>query len=429
MASPETSFLPQELAQQLAAMGEVDLLVGIPSYNNARTIGHVVQAVEAGLARYFPAERSLVLNSDGGSKDGTPEVVRAASLATENLLLAQTPLYPIHRLTTPYHGIPGKGTALRTVFAAAAITNAKACAAVDADLRSITPEWVELLLAPVLRRGFDFVAPLYFRHKYDGTITNAIVYPLTRALYGRKVRQPIGGDFGFSGRLARHWLAQEVWETDVARFGIDIWMTTTAITGGFAVCQSFLGAKIHDPKDPGADLSAMLVQVTGALFELMGLHRASWWGTRGSQPVPTFGLEYTVGLQPVRVNTKRMLGIFRTGVRELAEVWARILHPETWREVASLGSAPEHRFRFPAPLWARVLYDFAVAYHRRVVQRNHLLRALTPLYLGRTVSFVLETAHADALQVEAIIEAVCQEFEKAKPYLEERWQATLGGAP
>ena len=111
--------------------------------------------------------------------------------------------------------------------------------------------------------------PLYHRHKYDGTITNSIVYPLTRALYGKSVRQPIGGDFGFSGKLAKFYLEQDVWETDVARFGIDIWMTTTAIANGFKVAQSFLGAKIHDAKDPGADLTAMLYQVVGATFDLM----------------------------------------------------------------------------------------------------------------------------------------------------------------
>jgi len=32
----------------------VDVLVGIPSYQNARTIGHVVRAVEAGLRKHFP---------------------------------------------------------------------------------------------------------------------------------------------------------------------------------------------------------------------------------------------------------------------------------------------------------------------------------------------------------------------------------------
>src|SRR6185503_15400345 len=145
---------------------------------------------------------------------------------------------------------------------------ARACAVVDADLRSITPEWVQLLIGPILEQDYDYVAPFYLRHKYDGTITNNIVYPLTRALYGQRVRQPIGGDFGISGRLAAHYLTKDVWHTDVARFGIDIWMTTTAIAERYRICQSFLGAKIHDAKDPGSDLSAMLTQVVGAVFNL-----------------------------------------------------------------------------------------------------------------------------------------------------------------
>jgi hypothetical protein len=99
-----------------------------------------------------------------------------------------------------------------------------------------------LLIRPILFGGYDFVAPYYQRHKYDGTITNSIVYPLTRMLYGLSVRQPIGGEFGVSARLIGRYLECEDWETDVARFGIDIWMTTIAIAEGFRVCQSFLGA-------------------------------------------------------------------------------------------------------------------------------------------------------------------------------------------
>jgi len=106
---------------------------------------------------------------------------------------------------------------------------AKACVVVDADLRSITPDWIDLLIRPVLYAGYDFVAPYYHRHKWDGTITNSIVYPLTRALYGLRVRQPIGGDFGLSGRLVERYLQKNDWESDVARYGIDIWMTTVAI--------------------------------------------------------------------------------------------------------------------------------------------------------------------------------------------------------
>lgn len=429
MSPLDTSFLPETLRQELAKVAAVDLLVGIPSFNNAATIGHVVQAVQAGFARYFPKARTLILNSDGGSTDGTRDVVRAAEVGERRLILARHPLRPVHRLTTLYHGIPGKGSALRTVFAAAVLLGAKACAVVDADLRSITPEWMDWLLSPVLRERFDFVAPLYRRHKYDGTITNSIVYPVTRALYGKRVRQPIGGDFGFSQALARYWLTQDVWDSHVARFGIDIWMTTTAIAQGFKVCQAFLGAKIHNVKDPGVDLAAMLGQVTGALFDLMKTYESRWRGLAGSEPTPTFGFPYAVAVEPVQVNVERMLRIFASGLRELRDVWAQVLHPDTLHQLTLLAPEDPTTFRFPVPLWVRVIYDMALAYHQRVIHREHLLRSLTPLYLARTASFVLETSRAEAEEVEALIEDVCLEFEKQKPYLEKRWGAAPGGMP
>jgi glucosylglycerate synthase len=423
----DTSFLPEQLRSEIRRLGGADIVVGIPSYNNARTIGHVVRAVQAGLAKYFPGEMAVLLNSDGGSTDGTPEVVRSAAIHDFRTILAAHPLRTVHRIVTPYHGIPGKGSALRTVFAAAQELRASACAVVDSDLRSITPEWVDLLLSPVIKEGFDFVAPLYHRHKYDGTITNSIVYPITRALYGKRVRQPIGGDFGFSGRLAEHYLSHDVWASDVARFGIDIWMTTTAITGGFRVCQSFLGAKIHDVKDPGVDLSAMLSQVVSSVLSLMEDHAPRWRTASGTEPVPVFGFEYAVGLEPIQVNVERMLSIFRGGVRDLGEVWERALAPDTYRRVRALGDGDGTAFRYPAELWVRTIYDFAAAYHGKVLNRDHLLRSLTPLYLARTASFVLETAEADAEEVERVLEELSLEFERAKPYLVARWDSAQGG--
>ncbi|MCS6816422.1 MAG: glycosyltransferase [Blastocatellia bacterium] len=422
MSSAEKKPFADEVERTLREIGRADLVVGIPSYNNARTIGHVVRAVMAGLAKYFPDHVAVIVNSDGGSKDGTPEVVRQTALGDYRTVLAAHPLRPIHRLTTPYRGVPGKGSALRLVFEIAVRLQARACAVVDADVRSITPEWMDLLLSPVVREGFDFVAPLYRRHKYDGTITNSIVYPLTRALYGKRVRQPIGGDFGFSGRLAAHYLAQDVWHTDVARFGVDIWMTTTAITGGFRVCQAFLGAKIHDAKDPSVDLSGMLMQVVGSVFDLMEANFPIWARVRGSEPVPTFGLEYEVGLEPIRVNVERMLGIFRLGAEELKDLWQRILSAATFRQVQQLAESQDVAFRFPSDVWVAVIYDFALAFHRRVIHRDHLLQALVPLYLGRTASFVLETSESTADEVEAVIEALCQHFEERKPELVAQWE-------
>ncbi len=420
---PDNSFLPEQLREQLREIGEADILVGVPSYNNARTIGHVIRAIQGGFARYFPDHRTVIVNSDGGSKDGTQDVVESAAAPDSRTILAAHPLRTVHKIVTPYHGLPGKGSALRLVFGAAQELGAKACAVVDSDLRSITPEWIDLLITPVLKQGFDYVSPLYHRHKYDGTITNSIVYPITRALYGKRVRQPIGGDFGFSGRLAADYLSHDVWNTDVARFGIDIWMTTTAITGGFNVCQSFLGAKIHDVKDPGVDLSAMLNQVVSAVFSQMIVHADRWLETDGSEPVPAFGFEYTVGLEPIKVNVMRMIGIFAKGLGELAPVWEKALAPETFAGVQELGRRSGDSFRFPAPLWVRTVYDYAAAFHAGVLNREHLLRSLTPLYLGRTASFVLETADADADAVEEILEELCLEYERSKPYLAERWES------
>lgn len=423
----EAAVLRAEVHDQLAQIGKADIVVGIPSYNSARTIGHVVRAVQAGLAKYFPEHKAVIVNSDGGSTDGTMDVVRQSAVENFESILLRERAEPAPRLAFSYSGIPGKGSAFRSVFEVVRMVDAQACAVVDSDLRSITPEWIELLVKPVLEGGFDYVAPLYHRHKFDGTITNSIVYPLTRALYGKRVRQPIGGDFGFSGRLAQFYLGKDVWQSDVARFGIDIWMTTTALANDFKVAQSFLGAKIHDPKDPGADLSDMLYQVVSATFDLMESYDEVWMPIRGSEPVPAFGFEYSVGLEHVNVNTARMLHLFREGIRNLREVWLEILGNGDLREVERMGALDDAAFRFPSALWVRIVYDYAIAFHRRSLSVEHLIKSLTPLYIGKTASFVMEARDMDQAGAEAEIEKLCVEFENQKDYLTTHWKQ--GGAP
>lgn len=417
-----TAALRQEVHEQIEQIGQADIVVGIPSYNSAKTIGHVVRAVQAGLAKYFPDYKAVLVNSDGGSSDNTVDVVHNTTIEDYSSILLKHRTEPMYKMTFPYSGIPGKGSAFRAVFAIAEALNAKACAVVDSDLRSITPEWIELLITPVLQNDFDYIAPLYHRHKYDGTITNSIIYPLTRALYGKRVRQPIGGDFGFSGKLAQFYLTKDVWDTDVARFGIDIWMTTTALANGFRVAQSFLGAKIHDAKDPGSDLSDMLYQVVSATFGLMDGYAEQWMAIESSQAVPTFGFEYSVGLEPVKVNTARMTNIFREGIGNLHEIWLSILGAGDLREVERLGTLNDSEFRFPIALWTRVVYDYAIAFHQRKLSPEHLIKSLTPLYLGKTASFILEAEHMDAHEAEAEIEKLCLEFESSKNYLVTNWK-------
>jgi glycosyltransferase involved in cell wall biosynthesis len=415
------NFLKQEIQDKINEIKESDILVGIPSYNNARTIGHVVRAVQAGLTKYFPDKKAILVNSDGGSTDGTMEVVENTKIDDQQSILFHHRVEPFFKIATPYHGIPGKGSSFRTIFEIADTLKVKACAVVDSDLRSITPEWIELLIKPVIANDFDYVAPLYYRHKYDGTITNSIIYPLTRALYGKRIRQPIGGDFGFSGKLAKFYLTKDVWDTDVAKYGIDIWMTTTALANDFKCCQSFLGAKIHDPKDPGTDLSAMLYQVVGATFDLMDVYADVWKKIQNSEKIPTFGFTYDVGLEPISVNIIRMLEKFRLGVRDLKDIWKVFLPQETIDFLLDSRSLPKNKFHIPDEVWAEIIYRSAIAAHKKELNKEHLLKSLTPLYIGKTASFIIENWESDAPAVEEKIEKLCAVFEEKKSLLIEKW--------
>jgi hypothetical protein len=313
---PETTLTPS-IREEIARLGRADIMVGIPSFKNAATIGYVTRAAQAGLVQYFPDLRPVLVNADAGSPDDTQRVVVDTEPPEyiERILLVR-PTNRLARVSLTYpqvDGVGGKGAAIRTLFEIAAALEVETLVVVDSDLRSIVPEWIELLAGPILKGGFDFVAPLYARYKYDGTITNTVTYPLTRALYGRRIRQPIGGDFGVSGDLVRHYLTLDDWTPEVSRFGVDIWMTTHALTGGFAVCQTRLGSKVHDPKDPSADLGPMFRQVVGTILRLAVENHDAWDDIHGSHEVPAYGFERFADPPALEVNVLRLLEEFGRG--------------------------------------------------------------------------------------------------------------------
>jgi len=422
-----STLLDESGIEALAEVGGADIVVGIPSFHTERTVGHVVKAVQYGLAKYYPAMQAVIVVSDGGSKDATREnAARAALYPDFETMLIRQPARPARALVAEYRGPGGKGSALRAVLEASEVLGAKCCVTVDADLRSITPEWLEVLAGPVLLKGYDFVAPQYQRHKYDGTITNMMVYPLTRALYGVRIRQPIGGDFGMSAGVVASALRKDAWATDVARFGIDIWLTTLAVTEGFRVCQGNLGAKVHDPKDP-SHLGPMAMQVMGTVFRLMGDHAGAWMQVKGSRPVREFGFRSEVAPLPIEVDPAPMVAAFHAGLAQHGARWSELLSPDAWHGLEGAARLSASDFRIPPPLWARVVYDLAAA-HRMLSLKEPaaapaLVESLLPLYLGRVASFILETASLSTAEAELVVEAQAEVFEQAKPQLVERWRA------
>ena len=406
------SVLDPEVIRRCEEIGCADIVVGIPSFRNADTIAHVVRTAAQGMVEYFPGLRPVIINSDGGSSDNTMEVV------------LQTPVPPgVEKIVTPYKGLPGKGSAFNAIFEIASRLKTRICIVVDSDLRSITPEWIKLLGEPVWQNSYGFVAPYYIRHKYDGTITNCLAYPLTQALYGRRIRQPIGGDFGFTGSLAMLYSHMDVWKSDIAKFGIDIWMTTTAITEGFRICQSAMGVKIHNMKNPGSDLGSMFTQVASTIFYLMGLHDVKWIRVRGSTATRIFGdVRYTEPAS-IDISVENLIDHFETGFDSYRELWESVLEPANMHEVSFARKAlRDEDFSFREKLWAKVVYDFAVAYNFDCdAPRKELVESLVPLYCARTADCAMHTDNMTTMEAEQLVQRQAEEFEINKPYLVDKW--------
>ena len=394
---------------------KADLVVCIPSYNEADSISYPVQQASEGLVKFFPEMRSVIINTDNNSPDGTREAFLNTPTERSKIYLSTAP------------GVKGKGNNFRNLFEKILELEAKAVVVVDADLKSITPQWIRHLGEPLFN-DFSYVAPLYVRHKYDGTITNGIAYPLSRALYGRRVRQPIGGDFGFSGDLARVYLENEAWDEATANFGIDIWMTTIALNQGVPICQSFMGRpKVHRPKDPASSLGPMFRQVIGTIFSLMSHFDDTWMRVKYSKPTAIYGFGLgEVEMPPkVDVDAKKLFEKFLAGFDPYEELWKEALSEDVYGKLMEIKGMKERVFAFPTDLWARILFDMGVAYRDRVREPDELMESLIPLYYGRTFSFVKKTRRMSTQQAEEAIEEDCVTFEMTKPYLIKRWNGEL----
>ena len=419
----EETFLNDEFLRQLTAVGEVDLLVGVPTLNDADTIRHVMNAIQIGLVKYFPRQRTVVISPDGGSHDGTPELVKSSAITDFRSALAANPLRTTHTITTTYRLTMGTGEAVRIIFAAADLLRAKACAIVSSELLSITPEWIDALLRPVYREGFDLLTPVYERHKFDGLLIKHVLAPLIQAAYGCEIQEPAGEEFGFSGVLACHLLAQDVWHEDFVRHGWALWMTTTALAAGYRLCQSFLGPKIRSETHPGESLPATIQRTLGALFRSLEVHEPFWLAQTESKTPATFGFQTELDLAPVRVSRKRMFEMFRTGVEELSSILEKVLSATTLQAIREVAQQNGGGSQFPDELWVKAVYEFAASYHHSVINRDHLLQALTPIYRGRVGSYLRENHGAGFDELRARLASLRSEYQRLKPYLIQTWLA------
>jgi glucosylglycerate synthase len=415
LVETQTTFTEAEIPGAMPR--RADLAVAIAGHTNADTIGPVLRAAEQGMSRAFPGRSGLFLLADLHAAEGSAAAARDAVTDPDRLI----------QLAVPADGqraapLLARAQILRLIFESAASLGVEALAVIDADLTTLEPDGLGRLLRPVLEHGADFVGPYYARPRFAGAITSSIVYPFTRALYGRRLRFPAGGDFACSSRFGQTCAAQPVWSGDGGRIATDLWLVHRALTGGFKLSQAVIGTRSGSAADEDAELSAVLTRVLGTLFGEAERNVPIWQKIRTSEPVPLVGTPAGADLGGLTIDLKQTVDAFRLGLEHLVPVWELVLPPTTRHELKKLARRSDDDFRLPDALWARIVYDFAIAFHARVMSREHLLSAFAPLYLGWFGSHVAEMADADVARSERRVEELCLRFEAEKPYLISRWR-------
>ena len=328
--------------------------------------------------------------------------------------------WPPAKLDTADGTEPRMLTAYQSIFAAGERLGARGCCVVASQLESAAPQWVCQLAQPLLEADLDLVVPHYPPRKFEGLLNSSIVSPLTRSLYGKRIRNPMGPDLGVSQRLFQRMLGTE--RADRAG-GVHplASLVPAALCGNMKVCELKVGARIYPPLD-WTNISSLITQVLGPIFLDMERNAGCWQRIRGSVAVPAVGDPVSVSRDTGNVDISRMVESFQLGNRELQEVWGLVLPPATLFELRKLLRSSPEQFHMPDELWVRIVYDFALAHRLRTISRDHLLKSMTPLYLGWVASYALELQTAGVPALEQRLERLSLAYEAGKPYLVSRWR-------
>jgi glucosylglycerate synthase len=408
----EVASIPQQTQEKIAQLDSADLVVGILA-----DLDHDdVMMLYEGLQTLPGSPKILVLHSDhaGGANAANSHALQ------ENKSLS---LVPWSALVPDPSGAPMQSisVACQSIFALTEKLASKACCVVSSQMESATPQWICQLVQPLLESDFDLVTPYYAPRKLQGLLNNSIVYPLTRCLYGKRIHNPLGPDVGVSRRLAQKMLGTNNSKPGTSHTHPLASLAPAAVCDNLQICQVHLGARLYPPAD-WTNMSSLVVQVLGPIFLEMERSAACWQRTRGSVPVPAQGEHVPPPQETATLDMNRMVETFRLGVRDLQEIWGLVLPPATLFDLRKLSRLNPEQVNMPDELWVRIVYDFALAHRLRTINRDHLLRSMTPLYLAWVVSYARELENAGTITVEQRIEQLSLAFEATKPYFISRWR-------
>jgi hypothetical protein len=409
----EVDSAPQPARPSIEQVDRADLVVGILADLDQDTLASVCEDLLT-----IPESPRIVVLHNPPATDSTPA---DSEVPVQDSSLSLVPWSPPAQGALAAPGEDGLA-AYQSLFAIADKLEARGCCVIASHLEDAASKWVRRLTEPLLESSFDFVAPCYARRKFEGLLNNSIISPLMRSLYGKRIQNPMGPDLGVSQRLVRQLLTADH-DSKLGPRGMHLLasLVPQSLCTNLQVCQAYLGTRIYPPMD-WTHVSSLIAEIFGPVFLAMEKNAACWQRTRFSSPVRALNEPRSVPEITGTVEIGRMVNSFQLGIRDLQEIWRLVLPPASLFEINKLSRLSPEQFHFPDELWVRIIYDFALAHRLRTINRDHLLRSLTPLYLGWVASYARELETADAIAVEQRLERLSLVYEEAKPYLVSRWR-------
>lgn len=408
----ELENIPQSAREQIQSIGEADLAIAILGISSDTSFDSILAGLRDVLASFSARPRTVVIH---GASAADPS--SSPSDSDDSLRVLSFPKVSKEAAADPVESL---SEGFRVAFNISENLGARACAIIASDPGPVTPQWIYRLVRPVLDLDFDLVTPCYAHHKFEGLINSGIIAPMTRALYGRRIHNPMGPDFGISGRSISRYLGNSNGNRST-RSNPPAGLAAAAICAGLEICQVRVGER-HYANTDWANLSSLLAQLLGPAFVEAEQSASYWHKIRGSQSVPEFGESTPVGEENPAVDVRHMVESFQLGFRNLHEIWGLILPPASMLELGKLARQDADHFRVPDELWVRVVYDFALGHRLRTLNRDHLLRAITPIYLAWVASYALEMEKSTPSAVEQRLERLSVAYETGKPYFLSRWR-------
>jgi glucosylglycerate synthase len=407
----ETALGP-EAKERLQQIDHADVVVGIPSHRNGRTIGEVARAAAEGIRDYLPGYRVLLMNADGGSSDNTSRLV------------SETPVGDnVEKLVTVYSGQMGKGTAIRAILEATRALKARACLVLEARAPGIRAEWTRDLCGPVLSGQYELAFGAYQRSPCSSALSENLAYPFLHMVLNADLPDPLAPEFCLSGALAADLIGRDVWETDVARFGINIWLAMVALVEDHCMCQVSMGYRGEMSGESGMSVDARFLHTAGTMFRLLTTQRRLWQRDLPVKQVPLLGQPGPERVLPCQDYLSMLVDTMQDARRNYAAHWERTFTPKTLQALRQIAEDSPDTLDFGHALWARVVVESAVVYNKGEGDPDKVIEALMPLYYARIASFIRQTMHLTPGARQDVVRDTARAFAAAKPFLIEYWNA------